>query len=235
MKTNLKNLVALALLGSCLVSYASTLPVPGGPQLTLDAQAQAELDNDEMSVVMSVEKQGSDVQALSQSVLATLQRATAKAKRVDSVSVRTGTVSTYPVWDSKGKTPNWTVRAEMGLKSTNFSTLGLLASELTSEMQMNGVGFSLSPAKRKLEESRLMKEVSANFKDNARDLAAAMGYKSYELKSLSFNRQNNSGGGRPMMTMSAMRGKAMDAAVPVAAEGGKSEVSVSLNGVVELK
>lgn len=232
MKSNLRrSLVILAAL-ACL-SANSAWAV--GPQLTLDATTVSELENDEMSVVVGVEKQGSNVKELSQSVLAILQRNLAKGKTVEGVTARMGSVNTYPVWDSKGRTPNWTVRADISLKGTNFPGLALLASEMTAEMMLRDVSFSLSGAKREAEEARMIVDVAAAYKKKAGQLANALGYPSFELKTLGFNREATitprRGRSGPEMALMARS----DASVPVPTDAGKSEVRVTLSGVVELK
>jgi predicted secreted protein len=206
-----------------------------GPELSLDATTSSEIENDEMSVVVAVERQGVNVKELSQSVLDVLQRNLAKVKNLDGVSARMGSVNTVPVWDNKGRTSSWTVRADISLKGSNFTVLAQLASEMTAEMMLRDVAFSLSPAKRDSEEARMIVEVATAYQKKADQLAKALGYKSFELKTLGFNREpvniaRKSRGGSEALMMSRS-----DASVPIPTDGGKSEVRVILSGVVELK
>jgi len=219
--------VAIAL----FVSAAAAQPAK--PELSLDAHARSEVANDLMTVSLATEAQGTDVHSITQQVAATVQRAVAKAKRTDGMQVRTGGVHTYPVWGPKGKTGSWQVRAELQLTSTDFAALGRLASELSSDMQITGMHFSLSPAKREAEEARLTSEVAAAFKKKAASVAKALGYDHYAIKSVSFGHQIGAGQPRPA-PMYSMKAAAAEAAVPLPAEGGKSEVSLSISGTVEL-
>lgn len=207
------------------------------PELTLDTQSRAEVENDLMTVTLSVDARGTDVQALTQKAMATLQTATARAKRIQGVEVRVGNVNTYPEWGPKGRTANWNLRADLQLKSTNFAALGTLASELAGSMQINGVYFGLSPAKREAEETRLMNEVATSFKKKATALSQALGYKSFSIKNVNYGNAHGGGGHpMPMRAAMAMEKSSMDmAAVPMPTEGGKSEVTVTLSGTVELK
>ena len=102
-------------------------------------------------------------------------------------------------------------------------------------MQLSGVNFSLSKAKRLTEEGKLMAEAATSFRSNANTLSQALGFQSYSIKTVQFNQQHGGIGAppRPYMMKGAM---AMEsAAVPVPSEGGKSEVSVSMNGTVEMQ
>lgn len=225
-------LLSLALAGATAAHAA--------PELSLDAQARAEVENDEMTVVLSVDADGPQVQALTQSALATLQRASGKAKRTPGVDIRVGNINTYPVWGAavkgKGKISSWHLRADLTLKSTDFAALGLLASELTSELQITNVDFALSPARRAVEEGKLMTAVAQSFKAKASALGQALGYPKFGIKAVQFNQQFGGGGGRPMPMMMAMKGASMSAdAVPVPTDGGKSDVVVTMSGTVELE
>jgi predicted secreted protein len=227
MKTKL--LAVAALLGA--LSLGAHAQTPSSSQM--EAQAMLEVDNDEMTVSMSVTKEGTQVQALSQSVLATMQMALARAKRANGVDPRLSNVATYPVWGPKGKTANWTVRADLVLVSKDFTSLGLLASELTKELQITNVSFSLSRTKRVQEESRLMGELAETFKEKAKSVTKSFGFKSYEIKTLNFTGQPSFNGPQPMAM--TMRASALEQdAVPIPTDGGRSNVSISVVGTFEL-
>jgi predicted secreted protein len=147
-----------------------------------------------------------------------------------------GNINTYPVWGDasggQGKISAWRLRADLTLTSTDFAALGLLASELTSELQITNVSFALSPARRELEEGKLMTEVAKSFKAKALALGQALGYQKVDIKAVQFNQQYGGGIARPMM----MQSRAVSAqAVPVPTDGGKSDVVVNLSGTVELE
>lgn len=205
------------------------------PELHLDAQAQTLVDNDLMTVALSVELEGPRVQELSQRVLATLQRVMARAKDRSGIEARLDTVSTQPVWGPKGRTGNWLVRGGVRLSSTHMADLGQLASELTAEMQIAGVSFSLSRAKAQEVEAQLMTEVAAAFNRRAQAMAGALGFKGYAIKTVSLSQ---AAGVTPLRGPAMLRGAvpaAEAAAVPIPAEGGKTEVALTMSGVVALR
>lgn len=204
-----------------------------GPLSTLEAQTTSEVDTDEMTVILSASQEGAQPQALSQSVLATMQRAVAQAKRAEGITTTLGNVSTYPIWGPKGKTTNWTVREYLVLVSKNFASLGTLASELTNELQITNVAFKLSRARRAQEEKKLLSELSDAFREKATAVTQSFGFKSYEVKTLNFTQQF--GGGIVRSAPIAMaRTSAERATVPIPTEGGRSSVDISVTGTVEL-
>lgn len=204
------------------------------PEMHLDAQARSLVDNDLMTVVMAAEAEGPRVQELSQRVLATLQQAAARARALPGVEVRVGSVTTQPVWGPKGRTGNWQVRGEVALSSTDAAGLGLLASELTAGMQIASVNFSLSRARSDEVEARLMTQAAEAFKRKAQVMAGALGFKGYALKTVTLTQGGNAPPPRPVVTLRSASAAA-DAAVPIPAEGGKTELVVTMSGAVELR
>ncbi len=228
----------LAIAGAASPAMAQQPPATGAtaatPDMHLDAQARSLVDNDLMTVVMAVEAQGPRVQELSQRVLATLQQAAARARALPGIEARVGSVNTQPVWGPKGRTGQWQVRAELTLASTDVAGLGLLASELTADLQIASVNFSLSRARADEVESRLMTQAAEAFKRKAQVMAQALGFKGYAIKSVTLTQSGNPPPPRPVMLRSAVPA-ADAAAVPIPAEGGKTEVVVTMSGAVELR
>ncbi len=212
----------------------ATTATAATPEMHLDAQARSLVDNDLMTVVMAAEAEGPRVQELSQRVLAMLQQAATRARARAGVEVRVGSVNTQPVWGPKGRTGHWRVRAELTLASTDVAGLGLLASELTADLQIASVQFSLSRAKSDEVESRLMTQVAEAFQRKAQVMAQALGFKGYAIKTVTLTQSGNAPPPpRPVMLRSAA--PAAEAAVPIPAEGGKTEVVVTMSGAVELR
>lgn len=222
--------LAFGLLSLCHVSFAQ------GTRATtsLEVQAGADIENDQMTVVLSATKEGPRAQELSQSVLAIMQRAIARAKRAEAVTPSLGNISTYPVWGPQGKkTENWTVRANLVLVSKNFAALGALASELTDELQITSVAFNLSKEKRTQEEKRLLAELSESFREKAQAVTQAFGYRSYEIKSLNLN-QNSSRGIVPPMRLAMASAAAESPAVPIPSDGGKTTVTIGVQATIDV-
>ena len=123
------------------------------------------------------------------------------------------------------------MRGEVVLESRELPALSRLAGKLAERMQLGGVSFRLSDERRKLEERRLLKQAADAFAARARDAAAAFGFSDYRLRGLTLGGSAPIPPPRPM----AMRAATMEAAATVPAEGGDSEVVVTVWGVVELQ
>jgi predicted secreted protein len=213
------------------VAIASAATVDAGPTLSLDAQARASVPNDEMVVTLAAERDGPQVAPLNEAVLAQLNAAIAEARAVAGVRARLGSIWTQPMHARDGKPIGWRVRGEVVLESEQVQALAQLGGRLGERMQLAGVAFRLSHARRRAEEQRLLAEAAQTFQARAAEAAEAFGFRSFELKDLSV-RAAGQPGPRPMM---AARGVAEAAAAPMPSEGGESEVVVVVTGTVELK
>lgn len=225
--------VALAT-GSAMAQTEPAGPVSRAPELHLEAQARSLVDNDLMTVVMGVEAEGPRLQELSQRVLATLQKAAARARDKPGIDVRVGSLGTQPVWGPKGRTGQWQVRGSVTLSSTDVPALGLLASELTADMQVSAVNFSLSRTRSDEVESQLMTQVAAAFQRKAQAMASALGFKGYAIQSVTLAQGGSTPPPAPVLMRGAMAA-AEAGAVPIPAESGKTEVVVTMSGTVALR
>lgn len=210
--------------------WAQTSPV----STQLDAQASIEVDNDELTVVMTITRDGPRPAALTQAVLGVLAKVTEQVKRVDGVQQQVGDVSAFPVWGPKGKTDQWSARGSLVLVSKNLGALAALASELTADMQLSGVNFHLSKEKRIAVEKQLMGDLAAAVHSKSNAVAQAFAFKGYAIQSLNLSEQRQAVA-MPMARMAMPMASAMVDSVPIPTQAGKSMVSLQAQVTVLLK
>jgi predicted secreted protein len=212
-----------------------TLAGPGaalaGPTVQLQVTASSELPNDEMVVQLAVDRTGAAAEKLNDEVLEALNLAIAKVRKVDGVKARLGSITTQPEWGPQGKRTGWRVRGVVVLEGRDLRSTATLAGELSSDLQIVGVSFRLTPAARAREESRLLKEAAAAFNERARDAAAAFGYGGFDLKNLNVNHAQ----GEPPRPLQMELRASMAAKAPVPTEGGDETVTLTIAGSIELK
>ena len=206
-------IIALGMVLASTMTFAQTTQKEG-PTLDLDAQSRLQVPNDEMQVVFAIEREGTDLAAMNQAVLQALNSAIADAKKTDGVKSRMGSVYTNPNWTSQGKTNGWKVRGEISLQSKNFASLGNLVGQLSQRLQMSGVQFRLSDESRVAAEKELIRSAAAAFRAKAQEAAAALGFKSFDVKAVNLNGSGNTVV-RPMPMMKAMRSDAMSSSAPI--------------------
>jgi len=207
------------------------------PTLQLDAMASATIANDEMVVVLAVERDGQQIATLNEAVVSQLNAAIAEARRVDGVRARLGSLSTYPNVTREGKPNGWRVRGEVVLESRMLEQLSQLTGRLAEKMQLASVAFRLSSERRRIEEERLLTQAAKSFQNKATQAATAFGFKSYQIRELSLRPGGNFQPRPVYMNRSAEAmpmAASASAPAPVPTDGGESEVVVSVSGTVNL-
>ncbi|PFH28478.1 SIMPL domain-containing protein [Burkholderia sp. JKS000303] len=209
-------------------------PEPAGV-LSLSSQASADVPQDIIHITLFYEQQAKDPGSLTSALNQRADAALAQAKGVSGVTAHTGAFSVYPSTDRDGKISAWRGRTEVVLESRDFAAASKLAGQLSNQMQVANVEFSLSPEAQRAAEQKLTTEAIKSFRVRADEAAKAFGYSSYSIRDV------NVGGGRnvqPYPRMMAMAAAPMDSAkmsAPIAVEGGKATVSVTVNGSVQMK
>ncbi|KVR14589.1 hypothetical protein WL30_12000 [Burkholderia ubonensis] len=243
-----KSALALSLVLAAAVPVALTLaspaahaqavnphfPEPSGV-LSLSSQASAEVPQDIIHITLFYEQQSKDPGSLTSALNQRADAALAQAKAVSGVTAHTGAFSVYPSTDRDGRISAWRGRTEVVLESRDFAAASKLAGQLSNLMQVANVEFSLSPEAQRAAEQKLTTEAIKSFRVRADEAAKAFGYNNYSIRDV------NVGSGRnvqPYPRMMAMAAPAMDSAkmsAPIAVEGGKATVSVTVNGSVQMK
>ncbi|KVU38156.1 hypothetical protein WL67_17215 [Burkholderia ubonensis] len=243
-----KSALALSLVFAAAVPVALTLaspaahaqavnphfPEPSGV-LSLSSQASAEVPQDIIHITLFYEQQAKDPGSLTSALNQRADAALAQAKAVSGVTAHTGAFSVYPSTDRDGRISAWRGRTEVVLESRDFAAASKLAGQLSNLMQVANVEFSLSPEAQRAAEQKLTTEAIKSFRVRADEAAKAFGYNNYSIRDV------NVGSGRnvqPYPRMMAMAAPAMDSAkmsAPIAVEGGKATVSVTVNGSVQMK
>ncbi len=148
------------------------------------------------------------------------------------MDVRTGNFSLYPRYGRDGKPSGWQGSAELILEGRDFARISTTAGKIQS-LTMGGVSFGLSREQRAKSEAEAQTLAIERFKARAADIAKGFGFTSYGLREVSVNA--NDQGFMPRPRLMALEAKAALAEAPVPVEAGKSSVTVTLSGSVQLK
>lgn len=197
-------------------------------RVSLQAEAQREVPNDEMTVLLAVEHQGNNPSVLADRVNKDMAWALEQAERVEAVDSQTRNYATYPMYKD-GLIRGWRVRQELQLTSQNFAELTELLSGLQDRLQIAQMGFSPTPETRQKYQNELISEAMAAFKERVAIIQKSMAGRDYRMIEINVN---TSGFGYQPMRMAEMATAKMDRAAP-AVEGGTSEVTVTVSGTVQ--
>jgi len=209
-------------------------PTSAHDALTLDATVATEVIPDLAVITLAAEAQGTDAAPITREVQQIVNSALAQAKATAGVEAGTGAFATNQRWNNKGVRDGWTVRAEMILKAKDFAVLGTLAGKLAQQkLMIVASGFELSRELREREEAALIERGIAAFRSKAQTASRAFGFGSFALREV--NLGSISGDARPIQPkVYAMRAAAAPAAdaEPVAIEGGKLTLTLTVSGAV---
>jgi predicted secreted protein len=224
---------------ACLVAALATKLAPAWAQtaatapsynvVSLQAEAQREVENDLMSAVLYVELSETDSARLAQALNTAISSALKTAAALPTVRARSGGYQTYPVYDKQRKLTEWRGRAEMRLESSDFAAASGLIGRLQSSLQVASISFAVSQELRQRIQDELVPEAIGAFRARAQVAQKALGGRSYKIRQV-----NLSTGflGRPPQPL-AMEARAAVAAPPL--EGGTSRITVAANGSIEVE
>ena len=234
MTRNFRLLAACTLALAGIGAFAQTVPPPQNV-LQLQASGTIEVQQDLLMMTLTTSRDGADPAAVQAQLKAALEAALAEAKRnaqPGQLDVRTGNFALYPRNSRDGRISGWTGSAELVLEGRDFARITQTAGRITT-MTLGGVSFGLSREQRAKVETDAQAQAIERFKARAAELARGFGFTGYTLREVAVNA--NEPGFAPRMRMMAQEGRAAaaDAAVPV--EPGRSAVTVTVSGSVQLR
>ena len=219
-------------LGGTACAQTVTIAPPQGV-LNLSATAQTEVTKDVLAVVLTATREGPDAgsvqSALKQALDAALTEAR-KAVKPRELEVHTGGFSLYPRYGNKGAISGWQGSAELVVEGRDMQAIAQLTGRLPT-VAIARVGYSLSREAGEKVEAQLGAEAIGRYRAKAAEMAKQFGYTGFTIREVSV--QTNESGGMPV-PMAAMRMKAAAADETLPVEPGKGQVTVTVNGTVQM-
>lgn len=236
MKTPYRSLVAAALwcLAAAAPAQVTPLPVPQNV-LQFTATGAVEVQQDLLRLQLGTSRDGTDPASVQAQLKLALDAALAEARKTAQsglMDVRTGNFSLQPRYNREGRINGWSGSTELVLEGRDFSRMTQAAAAIQT-LTLRGVSFGLSREERSRVEGEAQATAINRFKAKAGELASAFGFGGYTLREVSV--QSNDGGMEPQMRMAAVEARAGAAEMPVPVAPGKSTVSVTVSGSVQLR
>ena len=233
---------ALALLGGLAVTLAAALPAAAQSaapsplnQLSLSASASVEVTMDTLALTFSTSGEGADAAALQGQLKRSLDAALAEARKVarpGQIEVRSGNFSLYPRYTAKGVANGWRGSAEIQVEGRDSSGIAQLAGRIAT-MNIAGVEYALSREAREKLEAEVGAQAIASFRARADAMSRQFGFSGNSVREV----QVNSGGPQRFPPAPMLRAQAAMAAAdaPLPVEAGKTTVSVTVSGTVQMQ
>ena len=200
-------------------------------QVRLQSQQTEAVSNDTMHVSMNTYAEMQDPAKLAAKINNDMEWALQQAKQVQGVKINTGSYQTWPI-TRKEVTTGWRGQQDLVLESADTETLSRLLGQLQDRLQIKSMSFTVSDEKRAGVENRLIDAALDAFKQRAGiigDNLKAGGFRIVEIN------VNTSTRRPPMLRQARMASMSMEASDAVAVEGGESDVSVTVDGTIELR
>ena len=221
-------LIALLLAIPVTRATAHDEPVMPG-RITLQAQADAEIDNDTLRAVLFSEAEDGSVAKAADTVNRAIAEAGRLARAQAGVQVRSAGYQTYPVYDKQNRISRWRVRADMQLEGSDFKGMAALLARLQGTLALAGMDFFASREARRRVEDSVTTAALADFRRRAEVSALALGAKGFRILEIALNAD---GGPPPPAMMSARAGAPVADMAPPPTDGGTTRVGVFVTGTV---
>ena len=201
-------------------------------QISLEATASAEVDNDTMIVSLFAQEEGSKAASLSSKVNKKINWALQLLKQHKDISVETESYSTSPVY-KKSEIVAWRVNQSIKLESTNMSLMSEVLGQLQQQLNLAGITFDVSLENREQETQRLIDQALAAYDKRASQIANKLKHDSYKIVTMHVSTTTSPI--RPKLRNSTMMMAESSSVVPPKMTAGDRTLSVRVNGTIELK
>jgi predicted secreted protein len=228
-------LPATSLLVALLVppAWAQLAPPPQNV-MSLSATATAEVTMDLLAITFSTTREGTDAATVQSQLKQALDAALGEARRVaklGQVEVRTGNFSMYPRYAPKGGINGWQGTVQLTVEGRDMTAISQLAGKIMT-LTIARVGYGLARETREKVEADTTAQAISRFRERAQSQAQAFGFSGYQIREVQVGTQE------PPMGMPAqairMRASAAPAEEALPVEAGKTTVSTSVSGSVQM-
>lgn len=223
-------IVAALLALTLTAAHAGDDPDLGIRTAEFSAEASRSTPNDLAIAQLYAEQSGPDTATVARQVNRSITSAIESARGYADIKVQSAGTSTWPVYaKGGGKIEAWRMRSEIRLESRNAAALSELVGKLQSTLAVSNIGMQPAPDTRRKAADEATVDAIRAFEQRAALVGSTLG-KRYRI-----HRLNISESGSQPPIFAKMRASAMMAeAAPAPIEAGESEVSVTVNGSIEL-
>lgn len=225
-------MTGLLLAGSLLAGGAQADDISYN-QISLRTQVEQAVNHDTMQVTFYTEAQDRDPAKLAETITRRLNAGLETARKASGIRVSSGNRRSHPVYDEKGENiVGWRERGEISIEGSDFAAISALTGQMLGELSLGSMQFSLSADSRRQTEDQLIAKAIEAFKARADIATRSLGGSDYKIVNLNLNTQYM----QPMRYRAekVMMAADMSGSAPEV-EGGQSDVTVSADGVIEVR
>ena len=213
----------------CAAASADQDPVRN--QVSFSVERSREVENDWVTATIGATHESTDPAEVAAKINEAVSWAMQQAKATRGVRVRTGAYTTRPISDPKrSMLRRWRGTQTLVLEAADAQLVSELVGRLQTRLQLQDIGFSVSPERRRAVEDELLDEALAAFRDRAERVRKQLGAKGYAIATI----QLGSSGGQPPRPMRGAVMMAESVAPPPPLEAGTSTLRATAHATIEL-
>jgi len=229
MRPSLPLLLFVLLVSGLHAAHAE--PPPQYNRVSLNESAQAEVENDLLVAVLFAQAEDREAAAPADAVNRAIDWAVNLARSHPEVKVQTLGYHTQAIYN-KNQIRGWRVSQSLRLESPDSRLLGDLIAQLQEQLQVQSVTYEVSDEQRRANLDELTAAALQRFQQRATHIAGTLGRAGYRIVRININDGHN---GPVPIARGMMMEAAADAAVaPARIEAGTQQITVSVNGEIEL-
>lgn len=202
-------------------------------RVSLSAQAQVQVAQDNLSVLLTTTREGLQAQTVQSQLKTALDAALVSVRRDTSpglMDIHTGRFGLSPRYGRDGQISAWQGSAELVLEGSDFLRITTAAARVPS-MTVARVAFGLSRAQRQQAQAQAQTQAIALFRQRASEIAQAFEATGYTVDDVHVRSDDTP----PQARMEMMAARAMADNAPIPVEAGLTTVSVTVEGSVRLQ
>lgn len=229
-----QTLALLPLIFAPLTANAETATAAGnGSTFHFSTQVSRTVEKDLMVAELFSRKSGKNLAELKKAVSKNINGVLETAKQHNEIEISADGISNYAEYDDKGKVTGWVAEGRLMLKSKNFDAVAAILDNLSSEVGIAQVNFSVSPEKLEALEDEMTLDIIRQFEHKAKVIQQGLNAAKYRLSDIQLNTPNGEQVPQyaPRMYEASMLKSAMSSEeLPL--EAGKQTISASASGKV---
>lgn len=198
--------------------------------VSLQAEAQRQVNNNEMTVYLQAEYEGSDSTAVANTVNNKMQWALQQAQQFPDIELQTHSYSTYPVYN-KNIISGWRAHQSVRLVGQNAKKMTDLVAILQAKLLVKNMSFAPTRAAYRSAEHALIEQAMAVFKAKVEIIQGTMEKKNFRIVNIDIvtdqRQPQHRRGNAKMMTSLA------DSNTRPGVSSGTSKVTVTVSGKVQ--
>lgn len=200
-------------------------------QISLQASASTDVENDTMIVTLFAQEEGSKASVLSDRVNKKVNQALKKLKQHKTIKVETESYTTSPVYNNN-QIISWRVKQAIKLESKDMPLMSEVLGELQQQLKLSNISFDISREKREQQTQLLIDQALSAYDKRATQITEKLNRASYKI--VNMNVSTSAGVGPYRHRASVMMAETASVTAPEVSQGDKT-LSVRVSGTIELE